>query len=152
MSFSMEHVGLTEQLFSQCKIELNIFLFAQLYTPCVKRPIQINQMLVASIYKNVDLNKLCWLQCSKRKRKRKHFQKSIRRSELRFRISMFRIQFHIQTFDTTMQGSATLLGKILQLFMKNGSHEEKAMPGQQKQPLGIVQLKSCSEVCFCLDI
>ena len=51
-----------------------------------------------------------------------------------------------------MQGSATLLGKILQLFMKNGSHEEKAMPGQQKQPLGIVQLKSCSEVCFCLDI
>ena len=27
MSFSMEHVGLTEQLFNQCKMELNIFFY-----------------------------------------------------------------------------------------------------------------------------
>ena len=52
MSFSMEHVVLTEQLFGQSKIELNIFFMYLIQMPCVKR----------TIYKSIHHahHKFCW--------------------------------------------------------------------------------------------
>ena len=52
MSFSMEHVVLTEQLFGQSKMELNIFFMYLIQMPCVKR----------TIYKSIHHahHKFCW--------------------------------------------------------------------------------------------
>ena len=60
-SLLMEHVGLTEQLFRQCKVELNIFFYYLtlkrpfLNRPCVKRPIQksIHHAHLKSCWKSI---------------------------------------------------------------------------------------------------